>query len=233
MVTKTKTSVPASKAEPKDEIVAQFLMAEFNALNHRATQYDQNVAGKTNFYIAVVTAVAGGIFFASTSDKSNWFKDSIEPLTCAVLAFLLVLGLITLSQILDLSALSKVCLRRAGRIRHWFLTYAPNIKDNLPYTVTDSRPPFLEKVTLRGVEAVLLLINATIAAILTGLITVYFFSSVFIPLSTIALSIACFGLTWALQILYVRNTMKNWERLENKMGMVRFAPPKDYEHDNH
>jgi len=150
-----------------------------------------------------------------------------------VLAFLLVLGLITLSQILDLSALSKVCLRRAGRIRHWFWMYAPSINDNLPYTVTDSRPPFLEKVTLRGVEAVLLLINATIAAILTGLTTAYFFPSMFTLAYAIGTSIVCFLLTWVLQILYVRNTMKNWERLETEMGMVKFPPPKGYKHDNH
>jgi hypothetical protein len=233
MVTKTKTASFEAKTKPKDEIIAQFLTAEFNALNHRATQYDQNIAGKSNFYLAVVTAVVGGIFVASTSDKINWFTKSIEPIACIVLAFLLVLGVITLSQILDLSASSKVCLRRAGRIRHWFLTYAPTIKDNLPFTVTDSRPPFLERNTLRGVEATLLLINASVVALLVGLLIVYLLQLQSVPLYVFVLSTICFLAAWVLQIRYVRKVMKDWERRESELGLVKIAAPKNHEHDNH
>lgn len=232
MATKAKASSEITR-EPKDEIVAQFLMAEFDALNHRATQYDQSVAGKSNFYLAVVTAVVGGVFVASTSDTSNWFTNSIEPITCIVLVFLFLLGLITLSQILDLSASSKVCLRRAGRIRYWFLAYAPKIKDNLPFTVTDSRPPFLERNVLRGVEAILLFINASVVALFAGLLTMYLFSLNTVPVYVFALSAVCFLITWVLQIWYVRKTMKDWERREIESGMVKVVPTKYYEHDNH
>ncbi len=149
----------------QDEIIAQYLNTEFEILNQRALQYEQGVATKTNFYLAILTAAAGGIVIAFT--QSNLPAAFLLSATIIVLIFLLVLGSITLSQTLDMLATAIFLYRRAGRIRRWFLDYAPKLLPYFPFVVADDSPPYLIKRSkLRGIESALLLSNAALAGII-------------------------------------------------------------------
>lgn len=56
-----------------------YLIAEFEALHHRATLQEQMISNKINFFLAVTTAIAGGLIVSS---NNNIFKPFILPALC-------------------------------------------------------------------------------------------------------------------------------------------------------
>jgi len=214
----------------KEEIVAQYLVAEFEVLNQRAIQHNQVIASKVNFYLAIVTAIAGGLLVAGSSDQ---FRPYLLPVACLALGLSCLLGIATLSQVLDLVASSRVLLRRAGRIRKWFLDFDASLLPYLPFKAADDRPSFyVRHARLRDVESSLLLGNAAAAATLAGLL--FFLGYSILPQSrflhewvpyliALGINVAVFILSWMLQTRHIHRFLYEVEREEVALGDVHFT----------
>jgi len=190
------------------EIAAQFLIAEFNALQERAKNFEEIKANRVNFFLLIVAAV-GAIISAADQIKvlQQYFLESI--LLAAVV--LLLLGLSTLQHSVYYSSAIVDFFRRAGRIRHWFIDFDRTIEDHFPFEPADDRPNyywkrdrFIEKFQLnlwRGGEPIIVIFNVisvlTIAECI--LLKSSYFSWIMSSMFLLPLAIA----TWVLQIRYV------------------------------
>lgn len=211
---------------------AQYMIAEIEGLHSRAIHYDQALAGKINFYLVIVTAFSGGLVLIATSSNPALVSLSL-PAVCLVLAFLLVIGISTLRQCMDLAATVITLYRRVGRIRRWFADQDLKSEKYLPFIVGDDRPQFNPNYALlRGMEAILLIVNAAIAGALGGFLYVMlinFFGlkslSVSDPVNLLiglGIGVGLSFLTWHIQVWYAKRFMRRWEARQVKTGMVHF-----------
>jgi hypothetical protein len=84
-------------------------------LHSRAIHYDQTLAGKIDFYLVIVTAFSGGLVLIAPSDNNELVSLAL-PAACLVLSFLLIVGVSTLRQCMDLAATVTTLYRRVGRL---------------------------------------------------------------------------------------------------------------------
>lgn len=198
------------------EIAAQFLIAEFNALQERAKNFEEIKASRVNFFLLIVAAV-GAIISAVDQIRvlQQYFLESILLAAVAIL----LLGLSTLQHSVYYSSAIVEFYRRAGKIRHWFIDFDGTIEDHLPFEPADDRPKyywkknrFIEKFQLnlwRGGEPVIIIFNVISVLTIAECILLKFFylswimSSMFLFLLAIA--------TWVLQIRYVDKRMQKSE----------------------
>lgn len=208
----------------KDEVVAQYLLSEFEVLNQRAMQYEQSIVNKTNFFLATLTAVGGGAILLSTQLTLSTEFYLVGGLILAVA--LLVLGITTLAQVVDIGASATFLYRRAGRIRKWFLEYDSRLQPYIPFVVGDDSPPYvMETSKLRGIEAVLLIANSAIAGFLGGgcIFTcwdtqIFAYEEIF----SLIVGIVSFFVFWKIQAVYVTHLLRKWEHREKIEGWVHF-----------
>ncbi len=219
------TNSVSNNSNSQKEIITQYLVAEFEVLQQRATQQEQAIANKINLYTASVSVVAGGMFVAL--DKLLSYGMFL-PIAGTVFVLFFLTGMATLWQILDLHASTIIFYRRAGRIRQWFLNLDSSVKAHIPFTVTDDAPAFYtRKAPLRGVESVILLINSAITAFLAGMIY-WLIATNFYPhfertkLVTITIGLLIFCLSWFLQVLIVRRFLDSRQKDEERRGMIHF-----------
>lgn len=226
MVTKKK------KENISKETFAQYLTVEMEGLHSRAIHYDQTLAGKINFYLVVVTAFSGGLVLAATSDNPSLVSLSL-PAACLVLFFLLAIGISTLQQCMDLAATVTTLYRRVGRIRKWFVDQDRDVEKYLPFAVGDDRPQFNPNYALlRGMETILLLVNAAVAGALVGFfyaLIVFYFNFQLLPFSqplhlsvALGLGIIVSFVVWYIQLRHTNRFMSQWDARQLKMGMVHF-----------
>jgi hypothetical protein len=212
------------------EAIAAFLTAEMEGLNQRALHYDEALSSKVNFYLVVVTALAGGLVLAAGTGA---LAPIVLPVTCIVLAFLFQLGMVTFGQCLDLSATVTTLYRRVGRIRHWFIEQQPALEPYLPFTVGDDRPQLNpDYALLRGMESILLLVNAALCGVFFALLWIFsdFFLFHLLPIDLVPLSLLIafllgtltFYIAWQWQVRYADKFMKEWEARQKNTGMIHF-----------
>ena len=219
---------------------AQYLTVEMDGLHNRAIHYDQMLAGKINFFLIIVTAFAGGLVLAADSGNANLVSLSL-PVACLVLSFLLIIGVATLRQCMDLAASVTTLYRRVGRIRRWFADQDLDSEKYLPFTVGDDRPQFNPNYALlRGMETILLLVNAAVAGALAVFLCAsiaYYFNLRFLSFTQILNLGVALGLgavvaviTWLIQLRFANQFMKRWETRQIEMGAIRF--PSDSQSQN-
>jgi hypothetical protein len=219
-----------NKSSISKDVFAHYLTVEMEGLHDRAIHYDQMLAGKINFFLIIVTAFAGGLVLAASSN--NLVGLSL-PAACLVLTFLLMIGISTLRQCMDLAASVTTLYRRAGRIRRWFADQHLDSEKYLPFTVGDDRPQFNPNYALlRGMESILLLVNAVVAGALAGFLytlVIYNFHPQFLAFAQtkyigVALGLGALWafIAWLIQLRYANQFMKRWEARQIKMGAIRF-----------
>ena len=181
-------------------IISDYLLMEFDKLHQRAALQEQAITNKVNFFLVAVTAVIGGIFVVGSNLGAIphfWLLTSI------VLILMFIIGLSTFLQVLDLTANATFYYRRAGRIRRWFVDLEPSVVKYMAFAPSDDQPPFLpRRGFLRGVESVLVLLNALLAASFSASLSLEYIK---LNLTKILIIFgAVFVGIWLLQAFYVR-----------------------------
>ncbi len=212
-----------------EESIAGYLTAELDSLTQRALHFEQTLANKINFYLAVVTAIAGGLILATQSDS---LREYVLPVAILVTFFLQIMGWLTLGQGLEVTYMAIAMYRRCGRVRHWFVDHDPSLVPYVPFRPGDDRPLFYANYSpLRNIESVLLLVNSAVTGISVVLIFVFLkrtfpqsplFASWAGYLFALLLGLLCAFLVWTLETAYVRRFMDRKNRQELSAGSVHF-----------
>lgn len=203
------------------ELAAQFMIAEFNALQERAKNYDQMNANRVNFYLLAVAAVVGGL--TALGDSPSFPFDYLW-LAAGSFIVLLFFGLSTLQHVIDFSGAAVVMYRRAGRIRRWFSDYDRSIQDYLAFEPSDARPLFTTPyVVMRGGEAPLLVINATLAAMASGIFCYKLTNKAEASSYVVALLIGV--VAWIGQQVYIRFKMQRAENSKDNLKAIKYPMP--------
>lgn len=209
------------------EVVAQYLVSELEMLHQRAEASEQFVANKTNFFVALTTAIVGGLLFL--------FKEHADESTTILvvvfaLGFLLVMGWVVFKQSVDMVASAAIYYRRAGRIRQWFVDNAPTVEKYIPFTVTDERPPlYVPHAPLRDFNTIVASLNAGLVSILAGYL--FFISSQtrLSPISrtrlVVVLAGSLFVIMFYVQFRIYKNHLMAKEKSEKEQGKVHFPRP--------
>lgn len=143
---------------------SEFLLAEFDALQQRAAANEEIKSSRVNFFLIVVAAFVAGL--STVLDK---FPNYLLQITSTGSAVLLLLGLITLDQIVDYSISIVVFHQRAGRIRRWYVDNDKSIERYVPFPPNDDRPLIvinLSALVFRGADAIVMYINCVTLTLL-------------------------------------------------------------------
>ncbi len=187
----------------------EFLLAEFNALQQRATQLEQIKSSAINFFLLIVAATVTGTPTLATLITNNLFKNIL--LTIAPL-LIFIFGLLTLNNSIDLSVAAVAHLRRAGRIRRWFVEQNSMIERYVAWEPVDDRPRiYVPRLSFRGSEVAVSFINI-ICASLVAFTTL---SYLHLP-SSIIFSPFVGVITWYVQRYFVKKKLKHAEELDRQ-----------------
>jgi len=224
---------PASEKLSKDAI-AQHMTTELDNLNQSVAHSREMLMNKVNFFLILVTGIGGGLFLMAGVDTLRLLT---LPVACIVILILFLMGINALQQGLDLSASALTYQRRIGRIRKWFVDQDPTIERYLPFTVADNMPRMSSNfINLRGAESILLIMNATLAGTLGGMMIAFIDYYVihqmpektvfndFLPgyLLALGVSLVSFALIWILQVRYIKNFMRKWGERQERLHLIHF-----------
>lgn len=216
----------------KAEIVATYLLAEFDQLHQRASIQEQAITNKVNFFLVAVTTVIGGVFVLGRDYiNSPYFLLFV----CVASLFMLLVGLSTFLQVLDLIANMTFYYRRAGRIRRWFFDFAPEVVLYSPFVPSDEKPSYFpKKGFLRGMDTVLILLNALLlSAITTSIIFIYSQQGVIRTYQAVNMSLLFGGISfvtgWAIQTFYFGHFLKRKDIRESKQKFRVLYPSDESE----
>ena len=81
-------------ADNNEKLGAEFLLAEFNAIQQRAIQIEQSKSSSVNFYLVIVAATIAGV----PGILSFVPKEAARVVLIAMFAFIFVVGLLTLDH---------------------------------------------------------------------------------------------------------------------------------------
>lgn len=187
------------------EVSADFLLAEFNALQSRAIALASSQSNRVNFLLIIVAAALSGI---SQLANSLMLQMYFHAIVIATALGILLLGLFTLRQNVDDAGASVILFRRAGRIRLWFVEQNPQIAQYVAFEYGDDKPAMdVSFLSFRGGEAVILLINALAFCVVVG---------VALPLSdlvtVLVVSLVSFVVAWMIQLGYIHRVLRKGER---------------------
>jgi len=202
----------------KDETrSADFLLAEFDALQKRVISLEQVKANRINYFMILTSAVVAGV--AALFDALNAY--SYFTLIIAGVALLLgVIGLITLDYSLNDSVTIVFFLRMAGRIRRYFVDKDKNLTPYVAFEPNDDRPRIrAEGFSFRGSERILLIINCVSLSVCTLAVLAQFFHW-FIYVST---AILFMPIIWFFQQFYIKKKLTNSQK--GTSTIVRFKSP--------
>jgi len=208
-----------------NEIIAQYLIAEFEALHQRAQAHEGIIIARTNFFIALTTAVFGGFLLFLREYDRDWTLLSV--IVIISLLFLLAIGWTIFTQSIDSKASIAIYYRRAGRIRQWFIDNAPNIEIYLPFAPTDARPLlYVPWAPLRHLNTSVVSINAGLLAILSSYI-LFVLLKERLPTRSLLLLVSGFGASififaFYLQFKFYKDRLLAKESDEQEKGTVHF-----------
>ena len=196
----------------KTNLSADFLIAEFNAIQERAMGLEEIKSGRINFFLIIVAAIIAGI---SGLTNAAIVQQSYPEIILVGAALVLILGVSTLKSVVNYSVAIVILFRKAGRVRRWFLENDTKIKNYLPFESNDDRPRIqISLISWRGGEAILLIINAVAASIVVGM-----------GLSYLSQTWAVIGaggtlpFTWLIQVWSIKRHLKKHEQLESKNAL--------------
>ncbi len=205
------------------EIIANYLLSEFDILHQRADEIERSVAKKTDFFIALTTAILGGfvvIFGKQMDEKVTFFVLLIA------LILLQIFGWTIFKQSVDLSTSSTLFYRRAGRIRRWFLDNSPGIERYVPFPVTDELPPlYVSHSPMRYLNTTVVGINAALLALFV-MVLFWLYGNLNFFLIGILGTIA-FIFMFYLQFSFYRNHLQKREEKERREGKIHFPRQHD------
>ncbi|MCI5159863.1 MAG: hypothetical protein D3906_15845 [Candidatus Electrothrix sp. AUS1_2] len=198
---------------------AQFLLAEYAALQARANHYEEVKSKQVNFFL-VVAASAGAV--ASAIIKEKLFPNHMYEAIMGLSVFTLILGILTLRMLITYSIAVVAFYRRAGRVRRWFVDRDNALQKYVAFESNDDRPTFTNVAGYtywRGAESILLLLNS-IATISIALSILYQCTS---NTCLVVLTVLVFGImSWYLQVSYTQKKLKKTEMSEWGVKNINF-----------
>ena len=211
------------------DAIAQYLAADLASMTQRAIQYENLLANKINFYLAIVTAAIGGLILSSGIPE---VKPFLMPLACLVLLILSIMGSVTLLQGLDLSANAIFMFRRIGRDSTMVSYQEPSLFPYLPFSPGDDKPAYyVEYARLRSTESNLLIVNAVVTAALGTLLWLFFRIQVFqlsfsLPstpyLVALGIGAIMFICIWLAEFSYAQKFMKLRDKTAKTQMYINF-----------
>jgi hypothetical protein len=194
-------------ADNSEKLGAEFLLAEFNAIQQRAIQIEQSKSSSINFYLVIVAATIAGV----PGILSLVPKEAARVVLIAMFAFILIVGLLTLDHSVNQAVNIIRLYRRAGKVRRYFLDQENDIKAYLPFEANDALPRInlSSSLTYRGAEVTVFTIN--IASIATIFAVIFSYIS---WIWAIVAAIVVAGITWKLQGMYFQKKLKRFEEIE-------------------
>ncbi|MBI5053927.1 MAG: hypothetical protein HZB52_11780 [Chloroflexi bacterium] len=149
-----------------EKSATEFLLAEFNSLQDRANQLEELKSSRINFFLVIVAAALAGL--TSFIGVSN-FPITVNFIILAVSLILFLIGLTTLTQIVQYSIAIVSFYRKAGRIRRWFVDVNPEILDYVAFKPADDSPNVYvgaSTFTFRCGDGIVLLVNSITLSVL-------------------------------------------------------------------
>lgn len=156
-----------SEAE-KTQASAEFLIAEFNALQSHVTRLEEAKSNRVNFFLIVVAAAAAGV--SGLADVGR-FGGSFETVVAVAALAILGLGIATLNELVGYSESIVSLYRRGGRIRRWFVDSDVGIAPYVAFKACDDHPTLdlgLGYLGFRGGDAVVLTLNAASVSVVVA-----------------------------------------------------------------
>jgi len=205
-----------SDEESRRQMSKEFLLAEFAMLQSRLSDYESLKASRVNFLLIIVAAVVATV--PTAADRLQpYFVEAL----LAVGVILLLLGVTTLFRAVEYSRSGAIVMRRAGRIRRWFVEQDHSIAPYVAFQPRDDRPRLLLDARFlgwRGGEGVLLTVNSSAAAVILASVSYLAYSGAAgQPLAApylALLGIVGFGAAWLVQILWLRRKLRRAEMSE-------------------
>ena len=190
--------------EPNLDRSAQYLLAEMQTINEKATLYEQIKSNRVNFFLLIVGATGASFSFLSRHPALKGYEIWLAQ---ALSILVLVLGFFILRDMTEYSAAIIFQYRWAGRIRRWFLEDNLSLEKHLPFRAVDDRPKFTESnIFWKSSETIILLINCYLFALIIGLL----FYSLSIVLAIVSALIGGI-IFWFVQRFYTTSKMKRFE----------------------
>lgn len=203
----------------KEEMSAQFLLAEYAALQARADYYEEIKSKRVNFFL-VVAASAGAV--ASAIIKERLFPNHMYEAIMGLSVFTLILGILTLRMLISYSVAVVTFYRRAARVRRWFVDKDRTLQKYVAFEPNDDRPTFTMQQDIlywRGAESIVLLLNS-VAAVTIALSALYQCTS---NTCLVVLTILVFGIiSWYLQVFCIQKKLKKTEMSEWAVENINF-----------
>lgn len=215
-----------SDDEARRQMSKEFLLAEFTALQARFSDYESLKASRVNFLLIIVAAAAAA--FPTVAEKLQPYIGEAALLTGVVM---LLLGVTTLFRVVEYSRSSTIVIRRAGRIRRWFVEQDRSIAPYVAFPPSDDRPAILLKAQSlgwRGGEGVLLTVNGLAAAVIVTsaafLVCSRLLSVQLDALTYVAIGVVAFGAAWFVQIGWLHSKLRRSEQSAEKEIHARLTP---------
>jgi hypothetical protein len=128
-------TISSETGDPGDE----FLRAEFNLLEHMRESLVNLVNQRFNFLLALVSATLIAISFLGNQLR---FSPIFFLIASGLLVSILMLGMIVFARALEAEVMTIVYIRALNRIRNYYVTHAPSIRDYLTMPWYDDVPSF-------------------------------------------------------------------------------------------
>ena len=185
------------------QVSEEYLLFELGQLYSAIQQKDERTNGKINAYLALLS-----VFFAVTTllPQFGHLQTNISNVgACLALGVILLFGLITHAEFVQIIMDLMITNRRISRIRRYFVENYPDMQDYLLHPQYDDRPIVVKRRTLKdilrtdiGFKQILTVLNAIVAGVLSALLTLtfinrYLYLYVIIITSLIVGSIVLFG----------------------------------------
>jgi hypothetical protein len=170
--------VPHPGGEPGASVpteTLEFLRAEFELLEHMRESLVNLVNQRFNFLLALVSATLVAISFLG---NQLHFGTVFFLVASGLLVSVLLLGLIVFARALEAEVMTIIYIRGLNRIRNFYVTIAPTIRDYLTMPWYDDVPSFhapgydLSKASsswwtkFTNVPAMIAVINSTLVSFL-------------------------------------------------------------------
>lgn len=201
--------------EPNLDRSAQYLLAEMQTINEKATLYEQIKSNRVNFFLLIVGATGASFSFLSQHDALKGYEIGLAQ---ALSTLVLILGFFVLRDMAEYSAAIIFQYRWAGRIRRWFLEDNISLKKYLPFSAVDDKPKFTESnIFWKSSETIILLINCYLFALIIGL-----------SLHSLSIVLAIFAalaggvIFWFIQRFYTTSKMKKFENSDYVKRTIYF-----------
>ena len=189
-----------------------FLLAEFEALQERAISVEDIKSNRVNFFLILVGATLAGFSGLANVSEIGGLYLALVGLGAFVL---LLLGLSTLKNLSDYSISRVILLRRAGRVRRWFVERDPSIREYVAFPPNDDRPKMFigdSLLSWRGGEPAIVITNATMVSIIAGI----GLSKLLLTEGTVIGMALIFLLAWKAQVWYLKRKLLEIQKWDLK-----------------